>query len=400
MHWHKACALDMHIDNEWQYLEHVHKFNNESTNGSCINYSFSSVWMPITIMAQLTFSKVAFVDQTRDHMTVLKIIVVMGTKYICWYHTRKLASMLFIICPAMDAYIKWEGIDSNKCDPHRCKYLFWTSISRFACAYPKFEECGGPLCTCIDEVSKTPPRLSSPHNTIPSSLTTRHNIMGCITASHAHCPPCYLDNTTNPVRNNTFFLKQNKVYISCNGHWQYHCLIDWIGCLVREYAGGQAGDTLLDLQQHRGCELEGLHCIATVPYTRNNSATHNHWFGGSCAENRVACQTSQVTPTLWTHSPRSPACTSCFWTVPPPWLPDGQHELVDASQRWLLLLPCRWMGRGGATLCQTPIVVHVQAHRYTFTSIHTNLQEYDSKVHMHMYDLHTRVCLSHLTEIL
>ena len=49
----------------------------------------------------LTFSKIAFVYQTRDHMTVFKVVVVIRAKYIRWYHTCKLASILLIICPVI-----------------------------------------------------------------------------------------------------------------------------------------------------------------------------------------------------------------------------------------------------------------------------------------------------------
>jgi len=51
-------------------------------------------------MTTLTLGKVTLVDKSRDHMTVIQIIVVMGTKYIGGDNTGKVTSMLFIICPA------------------------------------------------------------------------------------------------------------------------------------------------------------------------------------------------------------------------------------------------------------------------------------------------------------
>ena len=39
-------------------------------------------------------------DKSWDHMTVIQIIVVMGTKYIGGDDTGKVTSILFMICPA------------------------------------------------------------------------------------------------------------------------------------------------------------------------------------------------------------------------------------------------------------------------------------------------------------
>lgn len=56
----------------------------------------NSIYLHYTIMIH-THCHVAFVNQSRNHMRIFKIIVVMGTIYISWNNTSKLTAMLFVI---------------------------------------------------------------------------------------------------------------------------------------------------------------------------------------------------------------------------------------------------------------------------------------------------------------
>ncbi len=53
----------------------------------------------ISPVAVLTFGDVTLVNQSRDHMTVLQVEVVMGTIDICRYDAGECAPMLVVVGP-------------------------------------------------------------------------------------------------------------------------------------------------------------------------------------------------------------------------------------------------------------------------------------------------------------
>ena len=46
-----------------------------------------------------TFSEIALVNESWDHVAVFQVEVVMGTEYVCWDNAGKHATILLMVCP-------------------------------------------------------------------------------------------------------------------------------------------------------------------------------------------------------------------------------------------------------------------------------------------------------------